>query len=213
MRLRSWILLFGGMIFGMTLGVILLAAVLAGDIYDYHDDGEQFPPVDAIVCLAGGKGRIEAAGETWYRYWQRNPSKTPILYLSGTGHQSNWNLIRNRFKPEILRVIRPEYVLLERQSSNTDANARWFAHFAKERGWSSILLMTSPYHMKRANYIFEQVLKTLGQSVRIQKVTINPEDPAKDPFQAGSWRSNFVGFRVTLLEYFKWIYYRYFWSP
>ena len=52
---------------GMALGSLLLAYLSAGEIYEYQDsvDGVHLPPVDAIVCLAGGRGRIAAAGDIW----------------------------------------------------------------------------------------------------------------------------------------------------
>src|SRR5690348_11457137 len=60
-----------GMISGcLTLGI---AYYSAGEIYEYQDtvDGAHLPNIDAIVCLAGGRGRIAAAGDLWYRYWER----------------------------------------------------------------------------------------------------------------------------------------------
>ena len=47
----------------MTLGALALAYVMAGDIYEYQDtvDGVHLPEVDAIVCLAGGRGRAAEA--------------------------------------------------------------------------------------------------------------------------------------------------------
>src|ERR1017187_6074086 len=89
------ILALGG---GISFGIALFFR-FAGDIYDYQDtvDGVHLPHVDAIVCLAGGRGRIAAAGDIWYRYWElahsplvgigKNPvpDQTPILYLSGMG--------------------------------------------------------------------------------------------------------------------------------
>src|SRR3954468_23943056 len=75
---KRWSLFLGSMLLGMALGVLTLAFVLAGDIYEYQDtvDGVHLPEVDAIVCLAGGRGRIMAAGDIWYRYWEL--SQTPI---------------------------------------------------------------------------------------------------------------------------------------
>src|SRR3989344_4409058 len=56
---------------GMCIGALLFAFLAGGIIYDYEDtvQGDSLPPVDAIVCLAGGKGRIPVAADPWFRYW------------------------------------------------------------------------------------------------------------------------------------------------
>src|SRR4051812_16668903 len=59
---------------GMIFGIFFLAFFAGGVIYDFEDSvqGEILPPVDAIICLAGGKGRIPVAADLWYRYWKRS---------------------------------------------------------------------------------------------------------------------------------------------
>src|SRR5262245_11620477 len=93
---------------GLFLGLIVLPFILAGEIYDYQDsvDGVRLPDADAIVCLAGGRGRISAAGDLWYRYMetaqaprvvrassisqpQLPETRVPALYISGAGPQAN----------------------------------------------------------------------------------------------------------------------------
>src|SRR5271170_1459633 len=68
----SMLVLVSGLV-GMFLGVLLLAFFAGGVIYDFEDTvhGDVLPPVDAIICLAGGKGRIPVAADLWYRYWTR----------------------------------------------------------------------------------------------------------------------------------------------
>jgi uncharacterized SAM-binding protein YcdF (DUF218 family) len=210
------------MLLGMALGVLTLAFVLAGDIYEYQDtvDGVHLPDVDAIVCLAGGRGRIMAAGDIWYRYWELSqtpvrgagkspqPKAPPIFYVSGMGPQSNWQVFARQLRRGVNEVVKSENVILERESSNTETNAEWVARYASERGWDHVLLVTSSYHMKRARFIFERVLRAR-----------NPENPVgvetlsvfAEPFEPGEWRTAFHGIRVTLIEYFKWIYYKSFW--
>src|SRR4051812_35247516 len=75
---------------GITLGFLAFAIFLAGDLYDYKDtvllNQAILPQVDAIVVLGGGKGRITAGGDLWYRYWEDTrqiPTRLPTLYFSG----------------------------------------------------------------------------------------------------------------------------------
>lgn len=199
----------------VTVGALLLAYYLAGEIYDYQDtvDGAHLPEVDAIVCLAGGRGRIAAAGDLWYRYWEQahgfgmSKKKIPVLYFSGMGPQSNWNALSKQLRRGVLQSIRQNDVIIENESSNTDTNARWLARYAQERHWKRILLMTSSYHMKRARFIFNHVLKTRENPIDVETLSVYQE-----PFASEEWRDGPNGIRVTLIEYLKWIYYQSIWK-
>ena len=201
---------------GFTLGAFMLAFILAGDIYDYKDTaiGDSLLPVDAIVCLAGGRGRILAAGELWYRYLDRvleatadSQTPIPILYFSGLGHQANWSLLTRQLSRRVLQVVQPEDVVIENESANTGENAKWLLKIAQERHWKRIILLTSSYHMKRANYVFAQVLKAGGVSLQMDTISVTQE-----PFNSRQWRSGLWGIRVTLQEYVKWVYYKSLWG-
>ncbi len=197
----------------MILGVLTLAFVLAGDIYEYQDtvDGVHLPPVDAIIVLAGGRGRIQAAGDVWYRYWETTregkAKHPPLLYISGMGPQSNWQTLARQLRRGVLETLKPEDVILEKESQNTEANALWVARHAQQKGWSKVLIITSSYHMKRSRFMFEKILKgQVGRTIGVETLSV-----FADPFEPGEWRTGFHGIRVTLLEYFKWIYYKTFW--
>jgi uncharacterized SAM-binding protein YcdF (DUF218 family) len=199
---------------GLLIGASVLPLILAGDIYDYQDtvDGVHLPDVNAVVCLAGGRGRISAASDLWYRYWERDhhrtPPKTPpYLYISGTGSGSSFKALGKQMRTGVRDVIRPENMMIEAESQNTEANAFWLANYAKRYGWSRILLITSRYHMKRAQLIFERTLKNEGLDVQIDTMTAYQE-----PFEPNEWRSSLHGIHVTIQEYLKWIYYKYFWT-
>jgi uncharacterized SAM-binding protein YcdF (DUF218 family) len=196
---------------GMVVGALLLASVMAGEIYEYQDtvDGVHLPQVDAIVVLAGGRGRISTAGDLWNRYREQFPKdQVPVLYVSGMGHQSSWSSFARQLRRGVLEVIRPENVVLETESMNTEENARWLVRTVKQRGWKKILLTTSSYHMKRARMMLDETFRSLGTPVAIETLSIY-----QDPFEQAEWRSSFIGFRVTLIEYIKLIYYKHFWVP
>jgi uncharacterized SAM-binding protein YcdF (DUF218 family) len=213
--LRKLFLQIGLFSVGITGGVLALAYFFAGEIYDYRDtvEGVRLPPVDAIVCLAGGRGRITAAGDLWYRYWEDahrsgeiGRKKVPALYFSGLGPQANWSVLSKQLRRNVLQAIRQSDVIIENESSNTDTNARWLARYAQERHWNRILLMTSSYHMKRARLIFDHVLKTQENPIHMDTLSVYQE-----PFGYEEWRTGPNGIRVTLIEYLKWIYYKSIW--
>ena len=166
--------LAGALFLGILLGIFILAFVSAGEIYDYQDsvDGVHLPEVDAIVCLAGGRGRIAAAGDIWYRYWELSrvpvrgsgknpvPRNPPVFYISGMGPQATYKVLSHQLRPGVLEVLTPEGTVIENESSNTEENAEWLQRYAKQHAWEKILLITSRYHMKRARYIFGRLLIT-----------------------------------------------------
>lgn len=225
-RFRRYIGQFVALLLGLSLGLVALPLILAGEIYDYQDsiDGVHLPDVDAIVCLAGGRGRISAAGDLWYRYFEasrvprvlkilgggQRHDTVPVLYISGTGPQSSWPILRKQLRSGVREVVQPEHVLIENESFNTEANARWLArHISHRTGprWNRIILVTSPYHMKRAQLIFQRIFQASGIPVQIDTLSAFQE-----PFEPGEWRSSLHGIHVTLVEYVKWIYYRFFWT-
>ncbi len=208
--LRS-LLVLGG-VFSISM---VLAYFSAGEIYQYQDSAARghLPPVDAIVCLAGGRGRIGLAADVWFQYWETAQSQVgthhnvPTLYLAGMGPQVHWAQVTKQFKPQVQKVILPKDVLIENESSNTVANAVWLAEYAKTRNWKKVLLLTSAYHMKRAQLIFEQILTSRGNQVHLETLSV-----FQDPFSSSHWRRESIGVRVTVLEYVKWLYYRFFWN-
>lgn len=212
--IRPWVVHFTWIAASVLTLTFLLALSLAGEIYDYQDsfDGVHLPQVDAIVCLAGGRGRLAAAGDIWYRYFeQQEPgltpeSKPPVLYFSGMGPQTHWGLVSKQLRRGVLKKMRPQDVVIEKESSNTYANARWLAQYARDHGWKRVLLLTSSYHMKRARFIFDRVLKAGDHPIELETLSVFQE-----PFTPDEWKTGPNGIRVTLIEYIKWLYYSSVW--
>ncbi len=192
---------------GLVLGATALAFAVAGELYEFREslDGVHLPRVDAIVCLAGGRGRLSAAADLWQRYHEH--AVHPVLYLAGVGPQSTWKTISTQFHRGVLENLRSESVYLETESQNTEENALYFARMAKGQGWKKVVLMTSPYHLRRAKRIFDVTLKEANVPMEIETYAIH-----QDPFDQEEWRGSLHGVRVTLTEYVKWVYYSRFWK-
>lgn len=199
---RSWKVIISAGV-GLLIGVFLLAFTSAGLIYEYEDSLslDELPRgVDAIVVLAGARGRITEASDLWLRFYRDHPSRTPLLYVSGMGHQANWNVFAKQVKPEVLNVIRANDVILETQSTTTEENAMWLLNYVQERKWKHVVLVTSNYHMKRSLYIFQTVL---GSQVNIDTHSVQPE-----PYRDGKWYKDLLGIQITLSEFLKWVFFR-----
>ncbi len=196
-----------GLVFFALCAFFFAAFIDAGRLYDYQDSVQNavYPPVDAIVCLAGGRGRVTAAGETWGRYLQQAGGvveQTPVLYFSGTGQQVKAATLLKQIRPEIARFIPLTKLVIEKESNNTESNAQWLQKLGRQKQWKRILLMTSSYHMRRAQWILTEFFKKCHYPLVIETLSVR-----QAPFLPGQWRRDWNGVRVSMLEYFKWLYY------
>jgi hypothetical protein len=62
--------------------------------------------------------------------------------------------------------------------------------------------------MKRAQFIFNHVLRLLESPVEVETHSFYQE-----PFGMSEWKNGAIGIRVTLFEYIKWLYYKSVWQP
>ncbi len=229
--------------FGMLVGILCLGFVSAGDLYDFQDSfesrnfasgnpgvlsspgqptayGQRLPELDVIICLAGGRGRIAAAAELWFRYFRARvdhqkksgpPPKVPYLYLSGVGPRSEWSTLHKTLREEIRNKLTDEYVILEKESGNTVENALFFLDEARPRKWNQFLVVTSSYHMRRSHFIFEKILdhprSGLASNVILTRAL------HQEPFTKKKWKTDVNSIYVTLYEYLKWVYFKTFWLP
>lgn len=202
---------------GVLIGAGSIVWVAAGLIYDYEDtvQGSRLPHADVIVCLAGGKGRISEAGELWLRYFRQKekfPSRSlPTLFIAGMGPQSSWSVIEEKLSDRVRPYLQPDHVVMETQSINTVDNAFWFKRFITKTGWKRIILLTSPYHMRRSKLIFEKVLAGKKENEHTD-VVLETYTFQQETFSKQNWSKTAYGFRVTLIEFLKWMYYRAFWE-
>ena len=221
MRLRSRTRVALASILALGIAGLVNLFYFAGAIYEYSDtvDGVNLPEVEAIVCLAGGRGRISAAADLWYRYWEMTHAprvgtlvrlKVPILYLSGMGERASWATLTKLVRPGVLAALKPDHVVIETESANTVENAKWVSRYGREHGWTRVLLVTSRYHMRRARMIFERVMSLSSDGVPAVRAPIGIETLSvyQEPFEPGEWREDYQGIRVTMTEYAKWLYYR-----
>jgi uncharacterized SAM-binding protein YcdF (DUF218 family) len=186
----------------------------AGEIYAEQDtfDGARLPEVDAIVVLAGARGRLAQASDIWFRYFETQPQKLPVLFLSGLGPKVGQTALATQIRRGVLaelfdQDVPTSRVVLETESQNTEENALYFSHYAVSRGWKKILLVTSPYHMRRARFIFENTLVRDGVSIQIETAST-----ASEFFERGNWRESILGIELTISEYLKWLAYQWTWG-
>ncbi len=109
---------------------------------------------DGIVVLTGGHGRIDEGFKVLIE------GRGTRLLISGVD--------QNIDNETILRVFGPDQALWEccvdagREATDTKSNALEAVAWARENGFSSIILITSDFHMPRSLNAFEDFATELG---------------------------------------------------
>ena len=111
-------------------------------------------PADAIVVFAGGVGESGQAGGGY----QERVSQAVDLYKAGYARHVVFSsgfrfVFREAEVMKDLAVangVPPDAIVLEQTAANTLQNVQFTHAILTEHEWRSILLVSSPYHMRRA---------------------------------------------------------------
>lgn len=144
---------------------------------------------DAVVVLAGGKGRVEE-GIRLYKQ-----GKGENLFLIGVDPSVRK---ADLFK-EVAGERSGEHVQLEKVSRNTLENAIFARELLLKYNVRSMQLITSRYHMKRSLLIFRNILP--------KDIAIYPH-PVANKNQAEAWWSHGGSLRLLFSEFYKYCLYR-----
>lgn len=152
--------------------LLLLAKLLAPRILQSYARsfivGDSLTQCDAVVALAGGDGeRLGAAINLYKRGLAAKllitGPDTPLLPVY-TGEDS---LTQGEIKRRIAvkRGVPAESIVMRLEATSTIEEAESVLHAAREQGWQSVLVVTSPYHTRRTRATFHRVLR--GSGVRV----------------------------------------------
>ena len=180
----------------ITLVIILLVVIVALFIdftYKTFSYRQSSVKADAIVVLAGGKGRVDE-GVRLYR-----EHRASHLFLIGVDPSVR--------KSDLYRPRpgdpSPDGVILERESRNTLENAILGRDVILSRQVRSVLLITSRYHMKRAAILFRNALP--------RDLTIYPY-PVDTRNLKETWWNHGGSFFLLFSEFYKYCMFRTFFS-
>lgn len=175
-------------LFSLLVLVLLVVSVLFVDfVYKTFSLSQREVKADAIVVLTGGLGRVEE-GVKLYRSGQGRQ-----LFLIGVDP-----LVR---KSELYTGGGAERVFLEKVSRNTLENAIYARDLITRDKVTSIKLITSRYHMKRAALIFRNALP--------KDVAIYPH-PVDSRNLKEEWWSHRGSFKLLFSEFYKYCMFRFF---
>jgi uncharacterized SAM-binding protein YcdF (DUF218 family) len=175
----------------LSLFVLLFLLPALPHLLALRNPGPPSRPADAIFVLTGGEGRIQEG----FRAWSGGAARE--LYILGAAR----TVPITRILPEASRLSAEALarVHVEGWSVNTLENAFSAKTAVGEGRYSSVILVTSDYHIPRANLAFRKVLPP---EVSLSAIRVGPEAGpgatwrwARRHFLEG-WK--FWGYRILL---------------
>jgi uncharacterized SAM-binding protein YcdF (DUF218 family) len=173
---------------GFALGALTILALLAG-IGHYLDVTDPLANADAIVAISGDTG---ARADTAIALWKAGYA--PVLIFSGASSDpqsaSSAELMK---RTAVTAGVPASAILVEGASATTEENAANVTAIMRERGLRTAILVTSPYHQRRAALLFRREFGGAGLSFR--------NHPADDPdWDPNVWWIHDDSRKLTLVE-------------
>jgi uncharacterized SAM-binding protein YcdF (DUF218 family) len=168
---------------GFAAGFVMFARTVAGYV-----PGPPPPPADAIVVLTGGEQRLLAAARLL------KEGRGSRLLISGVNPQTSRNdLKRLSGLPDRLFAARVD---VDYAAHTTTGNAEETRAWARTKGYTRLIIVTSSYHMPRS-------LAELGRAMPAVVLLPYPVVPRK--LRARRWWTDAFTARVLLAEYAKFL--------
>jgi len=121
---------------------------------------------DIIVVFAGGVGESGKAGQGYEErvkfavdLYRQGYAKN-IIFSSGYKYVFKEPLVMKALA--ISLGIPEDVIILEDKARNTYENVEFVSKILYKEGWKKILLVTSPYHMRRASLVFKKIAKEIN---------------------------------------------------
>ena len=177
-----------GLLTGVLLAVVVAAAslVAVGHALAVEDP---LAKSDVIVAVSGDNGpRTETAVALWKQGY------APLLVFSGAALDPDSVSSAELMKRDAIRLGVPaEAILVESASATTEENARLVAQLMSDKGLRTAILVTSPYHQRRASVLFSRSFTPSGLAFR--------NYPARDPqWDPDRWWMREPSRTLTLVE-------------
>ena len=186
---------FAIIVLGLVVGV---AAAVAGVFFGlgyYLSPQSDLVKADAIVAISGGD--TDARTDEAVRLYRDGWSQHIIFSGAALDPNSPSNAAAMATRAE-RQGVPARAITLDEVSTNTRENAADVARIAHAQGYQSIILVTSPYHQRRADIVFE---RALGRDVAI----INHSTVDQD-WRRSHWWATAYSRSLTLSELQKVLY-------
>ncbi|AIQ20121.1 hypothetical protein H70357_28005 [Paenibacillus sp. FSL H7-0357] len=144
---------------------------------------------DVIIVLSGGTGRIEKGAKLY------NDGYAPYLLLSNFKEVTSNS--GDMLQTALTLGIPKEAILTENAALSTYQNAELTLPIMKQHGFTSAIVVSSDFHMRRVKFLFDHVYKKSG----IELAYVGSESG----YNAKRWWSDRYSRETTFNEYTKMI--------
>jgi len=146
---------------GFLLGLVAAFAGLIG-LGHYLAVEDPLVRADAIVAISGDEGaRTATAVDLWKR------GLAPVIVFAGSSVDPSSPPSAELMKRDAIRLGVPaDRVLTEPSSATTQENATRVTDLFRAYGITSAILVTSPYHQRRAAMLFDRQVDGTGITFR-----------------------------------------------
>jgi len=161
--------------------------------YLYYED--VMKPADVILILAGEETeRVEYGAKLFKEGWAR---KDKIILAGGPiVWKYTWASLMEKHAVSI--GIPKDAILLEEQSKTTEEDARFTKQILDKHKYKSCILVTSPYHSRRAYTIFKKIM---DKEIKVISAPCN-----QSWFRFDDWWKRRKDRRFVLNEYSKFLW-------
>ena len=163
---------------------------------------------DAIVVLSGSSTLAERTKHAAHLYSQ---NRAPRILLTTDNQQGSWSSAEQR-NPYFHEIAVRELIRLGVPSQNIEVvtppvSSTWdeavlLSEYAKTHNLSSILIVTSSYHSRRALWTFRSHFQNIHIQVGMDPVPTGIQTPGP-----ATWWLHLRGWQLVFVEYLKLIYY------
>lgn len=187
--------------------LLILLAILALPLYLFHGFilnkaakylycKDELKPADVIVVLAGEETeRVEYGVKLFKEGWARKDR----MILSGGPVVWKYTFASLMEEHALYLGVPKKDILLEDRSTSTEEDARFTREILRQHGYTSLILVTSPYHSKRADKIFR---KTMGNEIRVISAPAE-----KSWFRFEDWWERKRDRKVVFMEFSKFLWF------
>ncbi len=137
---------------GILLGTVAAAIIGIGFYLSPQDDLRK---ADAIVAVSGGETKQRTAEAV--KLYKQGYAKTLVFSGAAADSKGPSNAAAMR-SDAVAAGVPSKAIIIEEDSASTLENALRTAPIIKDLGAESIILVTSPYHQRRASLNFRQIL-------------------------------------------------------
>lgn len=183
----------------------ILLAWVAAEALIVHDG---LARADAVVVLSGSSAYVERTRRAAELFHE---GRAPLILLTNDNTRGGWSSAQQRnpyFVERATDELRKAGVPAEKikivpgLASGTRDEAMILREYVLERGLHSLLLVTSPYHSRRALWTFRRTFTGTGASIGMELANSSALTPS-----AALWWLRVHGWRTVGGEYVKLSYY------